>query len=197
MQAESLAAAGLLKSPSERGGGSVKNVKNNISRATAAAAADDSSTAETSSSWLTGVDVSDKLLKRARDIPGGSPYRDLRKADLNDPPALSKLGFPDDHFDAALCVGVLTYIDPGNRPDLLREMARVIKPGGAVVFTSRTDMAAAWEANAAALEAEGAWKLHARSEPMPYLPRNPDYAENIKVKVYAYVVLGGKCLPAA
>lgn len=173
----------------------MKNVTNNSSDA---AAADDSSAAEASSSWLTGVDVSDELLKRARDTPGGpSPYRDLHKADLNDPLALSKLGFSDDHFDAALCVGVLTYIDPGNRPDLLREMARVVKPGGAVVFTSRTDTAAAWEANAAALEAEGVWERHARSEPMPYLPLNPDYAEDIKMKVYAYVVLGGECLPAA
>ena len=45
------------------------------------------------------------------------------------------------------------------------------------------------EAHAAALEAEGAWKCHAQSEPMPYLPFNPDYANNIKVNVFAYIVL--------
>lgn len=187
MQAESLAAAGLLKSPSERGGEGVNAL---------AAAVDPSASATRSSSWLTGVDVSEKLLERARKMPGGSPYGDLRKADLNDPLALSKLGFPDDRFDAALCVGVLTYIDPSNRPNLLCEMARVVKPGGAVVFTCRTDTAAPWRANAKALEAAGAWRLHSRSEPVPYLPLNPDYADDIKVDMYAYVVLGGQSLPA-
>ena len=136
---------------------------------------------------LTGVDVSEKLLERARVMPG-QPYDVLRRADLNDPTALSKLGFSDHHFDVAMCVGVLTYIDPSNRPDLLRAMTRAVKPGGVVVFTCRTDLQAAWEKNVAALEAEGAWRCHSRAE-MPYLPHNPDYADKIRVNVYAYVVL--------
>ena len=134
---------------------------------------------------LTGVDVSAKLLERARALPG-DPYRDLLKADLNLP-----LGFADDRFDASLCIGVLTYVGPSNKPNLLCEMARITKPGGVVVFTLRSDAAGKWEANASELEAAGAWRLHARSEPMPYLPRNPDYADIVKVNVYAYTVLAG------
>jgi hypothetical protein len=118
LQAESLAAAGLLQPPLvepatvEAATATVEAAT--VEAATAAAAPVEAATrgggVDEARSSLTGVDVSENLLERARASPG-NPYRDhLHKADLNDPLALAKLGFPDDHFDAALCVGVLTYI---------------------------------------------------------------------------------------
>lgn len=50
--------------------------------------------------------------------------------DLNDDPALP---FPDDRFDAAVCCVSVDYLV---RPiDVLRDAARVVKPGGVVVCT--------------------------------------------------------------
>ena len=143
------------------------------------------STVSTSSVSLTGVDVSSALLECAR---ATRSYRELCRHDLNKPGALVD-GFNEDTFDAAVCVGVLTYIDPSNVPDLLCQMACIVKPGGVVVYTCRTDMSAAWDARAAELEAQMMWEQTARLEEVPYLPNNPDYAGDIEMNICAYTVL--------
>mmetsp|Transcript_25629 Transcript_25629/g.59709 ORF Transcript_25629/g.59709 Transcript_25629/m.59709 type:complete len:227 (-) Transcript_25629:70-750(-) len=129
---------------------------------------------------LTGLDISEALLEEAR---GTGSYASCLRTDLNAP-----LGeHADNSYDGATCVGVLTYIDASKSPNLLQELGRVVKPGGPVVFTSRTDKAAEWESCAAAMEEAGVWKLFRKSEPMPYLPNNPEYADRILVVVYGYI----------
>ncbi len=80
-----------------------------------------------------------------------------------------------DSYDAAICVGVLTL---GHAPaHSLDELARVVRPGGCVVFTLRPDI---YERNGfrdkqQQLESEGAWELVEVTEEFKGMPKGePD-----------------------
>lgn len=45
------------------------------------------------------------------------------------------LGFPDDTFDRVYCISVLEHIDVARQPKAIREMARVLRPGGVLYLT--------------------------------------------------------------
>jgi ubiquinone/menaquinone biosynthesis C-methylase UbiE len=82
---------------------------------------------------LTGVDGSAEMLQQAREI---NPTMAFHQGDVD------KLPLPDNTFDLILCIEVLRYL-----PDIvpcLREMARVLKPGGMALVTA----APMWQANA-------------------------------------------------
>jgi len=108
---------------------------------------------------LTGLDISEALLEEAR---ATGRYAACLKTDLNAPLA----DHQDNSFDGGTCVGVLTYIDSSTSPNLLQELGRVVKPGGVVVFTSRTDKAEEWERCADGMEKAGIWKLFMKTEPL-------------------------------
>ena len=85
------------------------------------------------------------------------------------------LDFPDGAFDATICVGVLTL---GHAPARsLRELVRVTRAGGHLVFTLRPDV---YENNGFRevqdeLAATGRWGLEEVSEPLASLPKGePD-----------------------
>lgn len=46
------------------------------------------------------------------------------------------LPFPDDHFDAVTMLAVFEHVDPAFLTPLLREVRRVLRPGGRVVLTT-------------------------------------------------------------
>ena len=74
---------------------------------------------------VTGLDFSAEMLAVAR---RRMPATELHVADLTKP-----LPFPSLHFDAVLCAQALKHI-----PELgftMREFARVLRPGGRVVFS--------------------------------------------------------------
>ena len=74
---------------------------------------------------VAGVDGSETMLKHARDI---NPGVDIRLADVESIP------FEDASFDLLLCIEVLRYLrDP---TPCIREMARVLKPGGLCLATA-------------------------------------------------------------
>ena len=127
---------------------------------------------------LEGCDVSRELLKRAE---ATGLYESLRVADLN-----VRLPYDDNAFDAVVCVGTLTYIDP--QCNVLREFARIVVSGGVVLVTSRTDLKDAWEDEARAMASEGVWREVARQGPTPYLPGHPDYAGELALMLYAWQV---------
>lgn len=74
---------------------------------------------------VAGTDGSEAMLAEARRL---NPEADLRVAPVD------SVSFTDASFDAVLCIEVLRYL-----PDVapcLREMARVLKPGGVAVVTA-------------------------------------------------------------
>jgi SAM-dependent methyltransferase len=50
--------------------------------------------------------------------------------------SLDRLPWDDSHFDHVVCVSVLEHLAPDNRPPALRELARVLRPGGTLVLTA-------------------------------------------------------------
>jgi len=86
-----------------------------------------------------------------------------------------------DRYDATVCVGVLTYVaDVG---DVLREFARITRPGGQVLVTHRQDIAEAndFHGLTKTLAREGTLETVRLTEPGPYLPGNPDFGDAIGV----------------
>ena len=129
---------------------------------------------------LTGLDVSEASLE----IAGAKKvYDKLTTADLN-----QLLAIDDNSVDGVLCVGVLTYV---HEERLLREWKRVIKSGGVVVFTSRTDFfeSRKFSDTLAVLEAQGNWSNLHISARMPYLANHPEFADDIQV-IYAVCRIG-------
>lgn len=123
---------------------------------------------------LDGLDISAASLERAAER---GVYDRLLRQDLQALP----LPLPDDSHDGAAIVGVLTYIPDAEA--LLRDLCRVVRTGGVIAFTQRSDL---WEprgfpALIARLEAEGTWRRLHISPPRPYLPENADFADEIGV----------------
>jgi SAM-dependent methyltransferase len=87
---------------------------------------------------VAGMDGSEAMLEHAR---RSNPGIELRQGDVE------QLPFPDRHFDLVLCVEVLRYLP---RPEgCLREIARVLRPGGAALLTAapRFNLNGFWPVN--------------------------------------------------
>jgi ubiquinone/menaquinone biosynthesis C-methylase UbiE len=122
-----------------------------------------------------GIDISTPSLQIAA---SKSVYRSLVRADL-----LKPLPFPSDTFDAAICVGVLSYI---SGEELFRELCRVTRNSGVILLSHRTDLIAArsFADLLRRLETAGLWSPLAQSGHLPYLPRHPDFGEKIHVQYF-------------
>lgn len=123
---------------------------------------------------IDGIDISQRSLDIAAVL---GVYRSLQLADLQKLPLASD----DHHYDGLVCVGVLTYV-----PDsaaILREFCRVTKPGGFMVLTQRSDILEArdFRSTLKTLERQGLLTGTSISEPMRYLPRNKEFADEVQV----------------
>jgi len=127
---------------------------------------------------LVGMDLSPELVKLARKA---GIYKQADVADLSKP-----LTYSDNAFDVVICVGVLTYLEPES--GVLTEFCRVAKPGGLICYTNRTDKVDKWASEQAKMEADNKWEKVKITEPLPYLPGNPEFGENIKVIIHLYRV---------
>ncbi|HEX3151789.1 MAG TPA: class I SAM-dependent methyltransferase [Gemmataceae bacterium] len=74
---------------------------------------------------VAGIDGSTEMLEHARTL---NPGTDIRQADVD------ALPFPDNSFDFVLCVEVFRYLPKPSAA--IREMARVLKPGGVCLVTA-------------------------------------------------------------
>jgi phosphatidylethanolamine/phosphatidyl-N-methylethanolamine N-methyltransferase len=77
--------------------------------------------------WVTGIDLSEEMLHRARDkvVELGLTNVTLRTMDA------TVMDFTDDGFDSAVATYTISAVpDPVS---VLREMRRVVKPGGSIV----------------------------------------------------------------
>lgn len=124
-----------------------------------------------------GIDVS----RQSLDVAGeNGAYDSVAVANLQEP-----LTFDDDSFDVTICVGVMTYV-----PDVeacWREFCRVTRTGGLIVVTQRSDL---WDARGCGvvvdrLVEDGSWEPILVTGPEPYLPGNPDFADEVKVHYLA------------
>lgn len=131
---------------------------------------------------LTAVDLSEEMLAKAS---AKGVYRATLAADVSLPIDT----FAEDSFDAAILVGVFSY---GQAPaETLDEILRLVRPGGVVVFTLRTDFhaenAMGVRAKMEALEEQGTWSRIEVTDEAPYLPKkDPD----AKFRVWCYRVTG-------
>lgn len=123
---------------------------------------------------LDGIDISPASLEIAE---ARGTYDALQRHDLQAVP----LPEPDDAFDAAACIGVLTYIE--QPAGLLAELCRVVRPGGHLLFTQRDDRWAEqdFESLIGDFQARGLWTPLLVSEPRPYIPNNDEFADEIRV----------------
>jgi SAM-dependent methyltransferase len=127
------------------------------------------------------MDISSKLLELAEKT---SAYSSLRKVDMQVIP----LPIDDDIYDAVNFIGALTYFETN---DILKELCRIVRPKGHVIFSQRDDIMREQNYNEQLREIEkiGLWKRIFGSEPMPYLPNHPEYGTKIKVLYFVYEVL--------
>jgi SAM-dependent methyltransferase len=91
------------------------------------------------------------MLEKARDK---KVYGELYQMVLGE-----SLAFPDDSFEAVVCVGVFTF---GHAPaSSLDELVRITKPKGHIIFSQRSDahVALGFKERQAELESAGRWKL--------------------------------------
>jgi ubiquinone/menaquinone biosynthesis C-methylase UbiE len=121
-----------------------------------------------------GIDISERSLGLAAKRAG---YARLLQHDLQQLP----LPLPDNAFDAAACVGVLSYIEDAEA--LMRDLCRCVRPGGAITFTQRTDF---WQDRnfpdmIAGLERDRLWINRHITPPLKYIPGHQDFADKIKV----------------
>ena len=77
-----------------------------------------------------GIDVSVEMIRRAEQRMASHPLASRCTLGIGD---VEKLDFPDASFEAVLGMGVLEYLSTYDVA--LREIARVLKPGGQVVLT--------------------------------------------------------------
>jgi predicted TPR repeat methyltransferase len=124
---------------------------------------------------LHGTDISMPSLERAA---RKGAYRSLVQANLLEP-----LPFVDHMFDAAICVGVLSYITGDT---LFRELCRVVRQGGILLLSHRTDLIQerAFGELLARFDAEGLWSSVFHSANLPYLPGHPDFGSKIEVQFF-------------
>ena len=128
-----------------------------------------------------GIDISGKLLKLAEKT---RVYSSLRKIDMQRLP----LPIGDDTYDAVNFIGALTYFETN---DILKELCRIVRPKGYIVFSQRDDIMRErnYDAQLQEIEDGGAWQRVFGTEPMPYLPNHPEYGTKIKVQYFVYKVL--------
>jgi predicted TPR repeat methyltransferase len=131
---------------------------------------------------IDGIDVSRRSLEIARMTDA---YRTLSEIDLQQLP----LPIPDDLYDGLACVGVLTYLT--DSISTLLEFSRVVRPGGFVAITQRSDLFAEREFPSVlqGLVNEGVIAQLSISEPRPYLPNNEEFGDQILVHYIGFSVV--------
>lgn len=121
-----------------------------------------------------GMDVSATSLAIAR---RRGVYRSLAEVDMTRLP----LPYDNDVYGGLVCVGVLTYVPDSDA--IVREFARILAPGAPMVLTQRSDLHAErdFPGTMRALEREGIVDEVDISGPMPYLPGNEEFGDELRV----------------
>ena len=115
-----------------------------------------------------GVDIAESMLAEAQ--------RHNTKAERcvfvhNDRPDLRL--FPDERFDLVYTSLVLQHLPPGVAMAYLREFARVLRPGGLLVFAIPARLSHSGKAWALRIAPEALLRLYRRLRGRPYMPMTP------------------------
>ena len=131
---------------------------------------------------IDGIDVSNRSLQIARSL---GIYRALQEMDMQKTP----LPISDEQYDGLVCVGVLTHLPDSD--GALRDFNRVVKPGGVVVLTQRSDlfMERSFQDVLKELSEEGAIMRVRVSDARPYLPKNEEFGDQLLVHYISYLVV--------
>ena len=76
-----------------------------------------------------------RLLKAIGYVPIEGFYPNLDRRIHFRQESLERMSFSDDFFDRIFCISVMEHIAVGVQPQAMREMARVLRPGGKLVMT--------------------------------------------------------------
>ena len=125
---------------------------------------------------LVGIDLSAGMLAVAAET---AYYERLVQA------SLTELPLEDGSVDAVIATGVFTHGHVG--PEAFPEVLRVVRPGGWVVITCRSEVWAELEPAAADHEAAGRWSLHKRTAPESFHP-GKDIEDNFPQSVVIWRV---------
>jgi len=125
---------------------------------------------------IDAMDLSAEMLGVAREK---GVYGDLREGRLGDP-----LDYADGGYAAVVASGVFTT---GHAPPAgLRELARITRAGGHVIFTLRSDATPPGFAEIAAqLDEEGVWTLAERGNEVAAMPKT---APEVRLRAWVYAV---------
>jgi SAM-dependent methyltransferase len=125
---------------------------------------------------LHAMDLSSGMLAVAREK---GVYAELREGKLGDP-----LDYPDGAYDAVVACGVFTT---GHAPPSgLRELARIARSGGYVIFTLRSDAPPpGFDEVMAQLHEDGVWVLVERGPEVAAMPKT---APEGRTRVWVYAV---------
>jgi len=87
--------------------------------------------AATTGCAVTGVDVHEQAIATARSLAAQRDLASLAQFQLAD--ASQKLPFDDCSFDAVTCIDAINHFQ--NRPGVIAEWTRLLRPGGQLLFT--------------------------------------------------------------
>ena len=87
--------------------------------------------AERTGCSIVGVDVHEQAITTANSLAGQRGLSDRAKFQVAD--ATAPLPFPDASFNAIVCIDAINHLP--NRPRVLADWARLLKPGGRLLFT--------------------------------------------------------------
>jgi predicted TPR repeat methyltransferase len=123
---------------------------------------------------IDGIDISHRSLKIAN---RSKAYRLLCAVNMQQQP----IPIDSDTYDGLACVGVMTYLPDSS--GTLREFGRMVKSGGTIVVTQRSDLLIErdFEGELEALCTEGVFNHVQVSESRPYLPENEEFADKLLV----------------
>lgn len=113
---------------------------------------------------LVGIDASQGMLNQAKPK---NIYRKLEKMFLGE-----RLDFPDNHFDAVLCVGTIGHAPP----ESFDELIRITKSSGFIVFSLRVAFynEPQFSEKLQSLQELGKWRIVERVDPIQGLPGESD-----------------------
>lgn len=108
------------------------------------------------------------------------------------------LTYPDNHFDAAFAVSVLEHIPDNGDTEAMREMVRVVKPGGLVVVTTPYDLHYREDSVAGSFsgrpDEETIWERHYDAETLERRLLAVEGAECVDRQLWGEGAVGGEAI---